>query len=142
MRVSSEHLLVSGALGTILGADEKIPRVRIVGGDLTGDSRGTRVLPAVTLPALMRMPGVLVRLARPEQTSAHLEVTSTVSSPEARTGRLRVSLQPRSAAGAPEPFASVCVAGPQPERTLKGRPRILLLAELEVAPSDPDLELM
>src|SRR5437667_4088111 len=46
MQVSSEYLLVSGAQGTILGADEKIPRVRIVGGDLTGDGRGARVLPA------------------------------------------------------------------------------------------------
>src|SRR5882724_2392601 len=52
-----EQLLTAGAQGTILRADErKVPRIR--DGNATGERGGSRMLPAVTGAASMRMFGV------------------------------------------------------------------------------------
>src|SRR5438445_6857993 len=47
----------------------------------------------------------------------------------------RAAPRPRSDARAPEAFANSFVARPQLHRSLKRRPRVILLAELEIAPS-------
>src|SRR5207245_11134288 len=54
----------------------------------------------------------------------------------------RAAPRPRSDARAPEAFANSFVARPQLHRSLKRRPRVILLAELEITPSHSDLVLV
>src|SRR2546429_7470357 len=57
-------------------------------------------------------------------------------------GARRAAPRPRSDARAPEAFANRFVVRPQLHRPLKRRPRVILLAELEITPSHSDLVLV
>src|SRR5256712_1476109 len=57
-------------------------------------------------------------------------------------GARRAAPRPRSDARAPEAFANGFVVRPQLHRSLKRRPRVILLAELEITPSHSDLVLV
>jgi hypothetical protein len=122
MGLPDQQIAPAGAHGAILGADEwQIARDRIVARDAALGCPRSAVLPTMTGRAPMRMLRARLHLERCDQLRPRSHLATIAS--EAR---------------APEPLAHGIVGGPELLGPSKCRPRVGLLAELEVAPAQPE----